>query len=93
MQPTTSKLKLYNESMVQPLEECNLQCEFKGEQHVLNFKIVTGSQHPLLSGETCTKIGLITVHPVNNINMSTKADVKNTKMFLKGWDASQENTI
>ena len=70
MQPTSAKLKLYDESLVQALGECNLQCKFKGEQHLLNFKIVRGSRQPLLSGETCTNMGLIMVHVVNNVNMS-----------------------
>ncbi|KAK2549603.1 Uncharacterized protein P5673_029852 [Acropora cervicornis] len=70
MQPTTSKLRLYDGSMVQALGECDLQCKYKGNQHLLNFKIISGSQQPLLSGETCTGMGLITVHVVNSINMS-----------------------
>ena len=68
MQPTTSKL--YDGSMVQALGECDLQCKYKGNQHLLNYKIISGSQQPLLSGETCTGMGLITVHVVNSINMS-----------------------
>ena len=70
MQPATSKLRLYDGSMVQALGECDLQCKYNGNQHMLNVKIISGSQQPLLSGETCTGIGLITVHVVNSINMS-----------------------
>ena len=70
MQPTTSKLRLYHGSLVQALGEYNLQCKYKGKQHLLNFKIISGSQQPLLLGETCTGIGLITVHMVTSINMS-----------------------
>ena len=67
MQPN---LRLYDGSMVQALGECDLQCKYKGNQHLLNLKIISGSQQPLLSGETCTGMGLITVHVVNSINMS-----------------------
>ena len=70
MQPTTSKLRLYDGSLVQALGECDLQCKYKGNQHLLNFKIISGSQQPLLSGKTYTGMGLITVHVVNSINMS-----------------------
>ena len=70
MQPTTAKLKLYDNSLVQGLGECKLQCKFNGEQHLLNFKIVNGSQQPLLSGTTGTNVRLITVHVVNNVNIS-----------------------
>ena len=70
MQPTTSKLRLYDGSLVQALGECDLQCKYKSKQHLLNFKIISGSQLPLLSGKTCTGMGLIRVHVVNSINMS-----------------------
>jgi hypothetical protein len=36
----------------------------------LNVKIIKGDQKPLLSGETCTSMGLITVHIANSINTS-----------------------
>ena len=44
--------------------------QIQGQATLLNFKIISGSQQPLLLGETCTGIGLITVHMVNIINMS-----------------------
>ena len=69
MQSTTAKVRLYDESLVQVLGECDLQCKFKGELHSLNFKVVSGTQQLLLSGETCTKMGLITVHVLNNVDV------------------------
>ena len=74
MQPTTAKLRLYDESLVQVLGECDLQCKFKGELHSLNFKVVSGTQQPLLSGETCTKMGLITVHVLNKVDVVSAAE-------------------
>ena len=47
MQPTTSKLRLYDGSLVQALGQCDLRCKYKGNQHLLNFKIISGSQQPL----------------------------------------------
>ena len=70
MQPTTAKLRLYDESLVQALGECELQCKYLDKQHLLNFKIVQGSLQPLLSGETCTSMGLITVHIANSVDIS-----------------------
>ena len=70
MQPTTAKLRLYDESLVQALGECELQCKYQDKQHLLNFKIVQGSLQPLLSGETCTSMGLITVHIANSVDIS-----------------------
>ena len=67
MQPTNTKLKLYDDSVVSPLGECDLNCIYNGDKYKLNFKIVEGSQKPLLSGETCINMGLITVHVINNL--------------------------
>ena len=48
----------------------NVTCsKFKSELYSLNFKVVSGTQKPLLSGETCTKMGLITVHVLNNVDV------------------------
>ena len=71
MQPTSTKLKLYNGSFVPALGECDLNCIYNGESPKLNFKIIKGDQKPLLSGETCTSMGLITVHIANSINTSS----------------------
>ena len=57
MQLTTAKLRLYDESLV---------------QHLLNFKIVPGSQQPLLSGETCTNMDS-TVHVANSVDIPPSA--------------------
>lgn len=70
MQSTAAKLRFYDGSLVQALGECDLQCKHKDEQHLLNFNIVSGSQQPLLSGGTCTDMGLITVHAINRVNVS-----------------------
>ncbi|CAB4003537.1 Hypothetical predicted protein [Paramuricea clavata] len=70
MQPTCIKIKLYNGSFVPSLGECELNCIYNGESHKLNFNIIKGDQKPLLSGETCTSMGLITVHIANSINTS-----------------------
>ena len=69
-----AKLRLYDESLVQVLGECDLQCKFKGELHSLNFKVVSDTQQPLLSGETCTKMGLITVHLLNKVDVVSAAE-------------------
>ena len=70
--PTTARLKLYDNSVLPVLGECDLLCECKGEQHQLNFKIIPGSQKPLLSGEACNKMGLITINEVHQVTTSGK---------------------
>ena len=44
--------------------------------HKLNFKIVKGFQKPLLSGEMCTSMVLITVHVVDSMCTCKKTDLK-----------------
>lgn len=64
---TTAMLRLYDNSLVESIGECNLRSHYKGEQHLLNFKIVSASQQLLLSRETCTNMGLITFNVVNSV--------------------------
>lgn len=45
MQP---KLRLCVGRLVQALGECDLQRQFKAEQQLLHFKIVGGTQQPLV---------------------------------------------
>ena len=71
LEPTTAKLKLYDGTIMAVLGEYNLQCSHKGEPHRLNFKIIPGNQKPLLSGETCSKMGLITINDVNQVVSET----------------------
>lgn len=65
MQSSTSKLKFYDNSTLRVLGERTLHCQYKCTSHSLNFKIIRGTQKPLLSGTTCEKLGLITVNAVN----------------------------
>ena len=67
MQPSTSKLKFYDNGTLRVLGERTLHCQYKCISHVLNFKIIQGTQKPLFSGTTCEKLGLITINAVNTI--------------------------
>ena len=70
--PTTAKLKLYDNSVLSVLGECDLLCECNGKRHHLNFKIISGSQKPLLSGEACKQMGLITINEVHQVDTSVE---------------------
>ena len=64
---TTAKLKLYDNSFLSVQGECNLLCEVNGKRHKLNFKIISGTQKPLLSGEACKQLGLITINEIHQV--------------------------
>ena len=64
---TTAKLKLYDNSVLSILGECDLTCEYKSKRYQLNFKVISGSQKLLLSGKTCNKMGLITINEVHQM--------------------------
>ena len=51
---SAAKLKLYDDSIIDVLGECDLRCHYKGVRHQLNFKIVDAKQPQLLSSQTCT---------------------------------------
>ena len=68
MKKSSARLKLYDDSVINVKGECDLTCHYKGVQRNLNFKIVDSSQPPLLSQQTCTKMGLISVHVDSAVN-------------------------
>ena len=71
LQPVASQLKCYDNSIINTLGKCTLQCNYHSKTYQLSFKVIDGNQKPLLSGITCTELGLITVHAVCNVT-STK---------------------
>ena len=44
---------------MKPLGEVDLQVIHGGQPHVLKFQVVSGTNKPLLSAETCQKLGLL----------------------------------
>ena len=72
--PITAKLKLYDGTVMPVLGECNFCCKCKSVQHQLNFKVIVGSQKPLLSGESCNKLGLITINEVYQVTTADGND-------------------
>ena len=44
-----------------------MHCQYQGSNYHLNFKIIKGTQKPLLSGTTCEKLGLITINKIHSI--------------------------
>ena len=74
MKPRTAKLKFYNyNNIINARGECDLLCECQNKRHWLHFKI-KGSQKPLLSGKTCSNMGLITINLVNQVTIDQSAD-------------------
>ena len=71
LQPETSQLRCYDNSVINTLGQRTLQCCYNAKTYQLPFKVIEGNQKPLLSGTTCMELGLITVHTVCNVT-STK---------------------
>lgn len=65
LQPTSTKLKFYDGSLVTALGEYRAQCVYKGKSYNLDFKVIQGDQRPLLSGKTCQALGMIKIDTVN----------------------------
>ena len=45
------------------------ECVIRGRKHKLEFEIVKTSQHPLLSGSTCKRLGLMHFNVPNELNI------------------------
>lgn len=59
LQPSTTKLKLYSGATMLSLGRFHTECTVKGTKHMLIFEIVEANQDPLLSGDTCQRLGLM----------------------------------
>ena len=59
MERSKTKLKLFDGSLMKPLGEVDLQVIHGGQPRVLEFQVVSGTNKPLLSAETCQKLGLL----------------------------------
>jgi len=67
LQPEATQLKCYDNSIINTLGKCTLECNYQSKTYKLSFKVIDGDQQLLISGTTCTELGLITVHAVCNI--------------------------
>ena len=74
MKPRTAKLKFYNNNIINARCECDLLCEYQNKRHWLHFKIIKSSQKPLVSGKTCSNMGLITINLVNRVTIDQSVD-------------------
>ncbi|XP_035690003.1 uncharacterized protein K02A2.6-like [Branchiostoma floridae] len=70
MKPSKARLKLYDGSILKPVGQGILKTRHQDSIIDLEFQIVKTRQNPLLSAETCTKLGLITLNTVNQVNNS-----------------------
>jgi len=59
MDGSKTKLKLFDGSLMKSLGEVKLQVIHGGKTHVLKFQVVSGTNKPLLSAETCQKLELL----------------------------------
>ena len=67
LQSEISQLRCYDNSVINTLGQCTLLFIYQSNIHPLLFKVIDGDQKPLLSGNTCMDLGLITVHTVCNV--------------------------
>ena len=59
MESSKTKLKLFDGSLMKPLGEVNLRVIHGGQAQVFKFQVVGGTNKPLLSADTCQKLGLL----------------------------------
>lgn len=59
LQPSTTRLKLYSGATMFSLGRFHTECTVNGTKHKLVFEVVEADQEPLLSGDTCERLGLM----------------------------------
>lgn len=59
LQKSLTRLRLYNSEWMSSMGVYSIQCVIRGKTPRLDFEVVRTSQKPLLSGETCERLGQI----------------------------------
>ena len=59
LQKSLTRLRLYNSKWMSSMGVYSTHCVIRGKTHRLDFEIVCTSHKPLLSGETCKRLGLL----------------------------------
>ncbi|XP_077997421.1 uncharacterized protein LOC144450650 [Glandiceps talaboti] len=94
LQPSCATLKLYGGHIIKPRGQCRLYCNHNDKSYTLEFQIIDTNQKPLLSGDTCQTLGLLTVNvpeTVHTMNMATTIliySVKTPKPSVKKMSAN-----
>ena len=89
LRPSNTKLHFYDGSYMKPLGVYSMYAKHKDKQLKLRFEIVTTrvTKQPLLSTNTCEKLGLITIH---NDEQSEASGSTHRQMNLSNTDASTD---
>ena len=59
LQKSSVKLKIYDDSIMQPIGETALKVKHNDSYHTLKFQVVDSPNKPLLSAESCEMLGLL----------------------------------
>ena len=59
VEQSKTKFKLFDGLMMKPLGVVNLRITYGSQTQVLQFQVASGSNKPLLSAQTCQKLGLL----------------------------------
>uniref|UniRef100_A0A803JLC0 Gypsy retrotransposon integrase-like protein 1 n=1 Tax=Xenopus tropicalis TaxID=8364 RepID=A0A803JLC0_XENTR len=79
LQKSHVKLKWYNDTYMIPRGQCTLNCTYKGKAYRLLFQVVEGTHKPLLSADTCKKLGLLTVNTEHEVLTTAQFNTQNVK--------------
>ena len=69
LHPSDVKLRVYNGSIIKPVGKAQINCAYNGKSYNLTFQVLNNNVTPLLSAETCTCLGLLSVQ-INLVNSS-----------------------
>lgn len=75
LQPSNVNLRGFTGDMIKTLGTYPIICEIEGIQKKLIFQVVNINQKPLLSANTCQKLGLIKFKQVNSISAKNSSEL------------------
>ena len=70
--PNDVKLRVYNGLIIEPVGKAQINCAYNGKSYDLTFQVLNNNLAPLLSAETYTRSGLLSVQAnlVNSANVN-----------------------
>ena len=82
LEQTRVKLRVFDGGIIKPLGHTTLVIQEKGKQWPVKFQVVDVLSNPLLSAQTCTQLGLITVN-VNPVEVIEQCEPQNKQPLTK----------
>ena len=101
LRKSNSQRKLFDGTLISPVDEITLTVERKGNCRDLRFQVVNSTNKPLLSTETCEQLELLkveldpeeSIHNVKNILLNRNQVLRDYRDVFEGLGHIRETKI